>query len=320
MTVSVIVPIYNVEAYLARCVDSVLHQSFPDFELILVDDGSPDRCGAICDEYAGKDHRVRVIHQENGGISSARNAGMERACGEWIAFVDPDDWLHRDYLKTLTAGIRDDTDLVVCGYQTTDRPTETDAVLKDIVFTNDIDGGAVSRHFIETNVWGRLYKRESVSARRFVPGTEPVEDKVFNDFFLSSDKHISVTSAKLYYYFMRDGSAVHRDFGRRILNAVHPILSCVPTAESAGLRVRLIRRAYKCALSARYDVGLQGMDEGERKQARRLFRELAPFRRELPVRERAVYGLFAACPGIYRLYRIADDPTLRQYERNKKNA
>lgn len=94
-TISVIVPIYNVEPYLHRCVDSVLEQTFADFELILVDDGSPDNCGAICDEYATKDGRVRVIHKENGGLSSARNAGIEAAAGEFILFVDADDVIHQ---------------------------------------------------------------------------------------------------------------------------------------------------------------------------------------------------------------------------------
>ena len=86
--VSVIVPVYKVEAYLRRCVDSILAQTFTDFELILVDDGSPDNCGAICDEYAEKDNRVRVIHKENGGVSSARNAGLDAAAGNYICFVE----------------------------------------------------------------------------------------------------------------------------------------------------------------------------------------------------------------------------------------
>ena len=103
--VSVIVPVYKVEAYLHRCVDSVLNQSFSDFELILVDDGSPDNCGAICDEYAQKDSRVHVIHKTNGGLSDARNAGIDWAFAnsdsQWLTFIDSDDWVHRDYLKLL---------------------------------------------------------------------------------------------------------------------------------------------------------------------------------------------------------------------------
>lgn len=92
-TLSIIVPVYKVEPYLHRCVDSILAQTFTDFELILVDDGSPDNCGAICDEYAAKDSRILVIHKENGGLSDARNAGLDIAKGEYIGFVDSDDYI-----------------------------------------------------------------------------------------------------------------------------------------------------------------------------------------------------------------------------------
>ena len=99
--ISVIVPIYNVEPYLRRCVDSLLGQTYADFEVILVDDGSPDNCGAICDMYEARDDRVRVIHKPNGGLSDARNAGLEIARGEYIAFVDSDDWVTPDYLERM---------------------------------------------------------------------------------------------------------------------------------------------------------------------------------------------------------------------------
>ena len=103
--ISVIVPVYKVEDCLNRCVDSILKQSFSDFELILIDDGSPDQCGAICDEYAKKDNRIVVIHQNNGGLSAARNAGIDWAFAnsqsEWLTFIDSDDWVHPEYLERL---------------------------------------------------------------------------------------------------------------------------------------------------------------------------------------------------------------------------
>lgn len=99
--ISIIVPIYNVEKYLPKCIDSILNQTFKNFELILVNDGSPDRCGAICDRYAGLDSRIVVIHKENGGVSSARNAGLDLARGNYIGFVDPDDYIDADMYSTL---------------------------------------------------------------------------------------------------------------------------------------------------------------------------------------------------------------------------
>ena len=115
-TISIVVPVYKVEPYLRRCVDSILAQTFKDFELILVDDGSPDNSGIICDEYAQKDTRVRIIHKENGGVSSARNAGIEIARGEWLCFVDGDDVIDPTYLGDfkLESSIND---LYIQGYK-----------------------------------------------------------------------------------------------------------------------------------------------------------------------------------------------------------
>lgn len=99
--ISVIVPVYNDEKWLRRCVDSILTQTYTDFELLLVDDGSTDGSGAICDEYTAKDSRVHVFHQPNGGVSSASNLGLDNARGEWISFVDSDDWMDMNYLESL---------------------------------------------------------------------------------------------------------------------------------------------------------------------------------------------------------------------------
>ena len=113
--ISVIVPVYNAEKYLHRCIDSILSQTFTDFELLLIDDGSKDGSGAICDEYAAKDNRVRVFHKENGGASSARNLGMDNAQGEWVAFVDADDYVLPSYLATYIEISTANVDMCVVG-------------------------------------------------------------------------------------------------------------------------------------------------------------------------------------------------------------
>ncbi len=113
--ISVIVPVYNVEAYLEKCVDSILDQSFSDFELLLIDDGSPDECGRICDDYAEKDQRVRVFHKENGGVSSARNTGLDNCRSKYLTFCDSDDHLEPDWLDKLYNSIRDGAVDLVCG-------------------------------------------------------------------------------------------------------------------------------------------------------------------------------------------------------------
>lgn len=115
--VSIIVPIYNAEKYLQKCIDSVLSQTFKDWECILVDDGSPDRCGEICDEYAKNDNRFKVIHQVNGGVSSARQIGHDLANGEYTIHIDPDDWVEPTMIEELYSKARsEDSDMVICDY------------------------------------------------------------------------------------------------------------------------------------------------------------------------------------------------------------
>ena len=115
--ISVIVPVYKVEAYLPRCIRSLLRQSYKHLEILLIDDGSPDRCGEICDEYAEKDKRINVIHKENGGLPSARNAGLEIAKGEYVAFIDSDDMIESNYLELLYASNRqENSDISFCKF------------------------------------------------------------------------------------------------------------------------------------------------------------------------------------------------------------
>lgn len=120
--ISVIVPVYNVERYLRRCVDSILHQTYRNLEVLLVDDGSTDASGAICDEYAAQEERVTAVHQKNGGLSAARNAGLERAQGTYLCFVDSDDFLDSRMLETLCCDLQEkDADVAVVGFRTFER-------------------------------------------------------------------------------------------------------------------------------------------------------------------------------------------------------
>ena len=114
--ISIIIPVYNVEQYLHRCVDSVLNQTYKNLEIILVNDGSPDNCPFICDEYAKKDKRIIVVHKENGGLSSARNAGLEIVQGEYISFIDSDDWIHENYNEILYKNLHEKLKLIYTCY------------------------------------------------------------------------------------------------------------------------------------------------------------------------------------------------------------
>lgn len=112
--ISIIVPIYKVEQFIDKCIDSIVNQSYNNLEIILIDDGSPDRCPEICDEWAKKDSRIKVIHKENGGAASARNAGLEIATGDYIGFVDSDDWIDKDMYEFLIKQLPEDADFIRC--------------------------------------------------------------------------------------------------------------------------------------------------------------------------------------------------------------
>ena len=196
---SVIIPIYNVEPYLRQCLDSVVNQTYRDLEIILVDDGSPDNCGAICDEYAARDDRVIVIHKKNGGLSEARNDGIRRATGEWIAFVDSDDWCDPDYYERLLKWpVAHDVDIICASGHYMEIPPEkteqrhcfSDAfilcsgegrhILMDRVLV--VKGTALKGNAPFGYPWDKLYRRGFlVKARLFFDGSLRVcEDSLFN--------------------------------------------------------------------------------------------------------------------------------------------
>ena len=166
---SIIVPVYKVEAYLSQCVDSILSQSFEDFELLLIDDGSPDRSGTLCDEYARKDSRVRVIHKDNGGLSSARNCGLRAAIGEYVAFLDSDDyWESIDTLEVIYQQIQAHTaDVVLLKHRKLDMKTGKTEVCPNTASMDDLVGLSyseqlrfcVSRQLFDACAWNKVFRR-----------------------------------------------------------------------------------------------------------------------------------------------------------------
>ena len=165
IAVSIIVPVYNAEKYLHRCVDSILAQTFTDFELLLINDGSKDNSGKICDEYAAKDSRVRVFHKENGGVSSARNLGLDNAKGEWVTFVDSDDWVNSSYINNLYMRSHKGVDLVF-SYATIDKGIESykEVYPSCLVESTCLDGifAANDLHW-HTSPWSKLYRMSLIT-------------------------------------------------------------------------------------------------------------------------------------------------------------
>ena len=222
--ISVIVPVYKVEVYLHRCVDSILNQSFSDFELILVDDGSPDACGAICDDYAARDSRVRVIHQENGGLSAARNSGIDwtfaNSDSQWLAFVDSDDWLHRDYLRKLYSAVESrNVVMSICGWLATETSME-DAELPDQpILLLDSESAFVEHYDKSMAAWCKLIRKDLFSALRFPVG-KLHEDAFVTHKLLFSREKVAVVDEKLYYYYQNPTSITRARWSDRKLHSI----------------------------------------------------------------------------------------------------
>lgn len=215
--ISIIVPIYNVEKYLEKCIKSILNQSFKEFELILVDDGSPDNCGDICDKYLNLDNRVRVIHKKNGGLSSARNAGLKIANGEYVAFVDSDDWV-RDimYEKLYSIAQKGNADIVQCKYinafDENIRPNIENDTNMEIIGNYDALNNLYNGRYEETVVtWNKLYKRELFNRIEFPEGRIH-EDEFTTHKLLYKAKKIILYDKEMYYYRQTPNSIMNSKF------------------------------------------------------------------------------------------------------------
>ena len=209
--VTIIVPVYKVEKYIQRCINSILNQSFTDFEVILVDDGSPDNCGKICDKYAEADNRIKVIHKPNGGLSDARNAGLDIATGEYIGFIDSDDYIDEHMYEDMLSAIENaDTDLCICGYDRVDDDgkIKSSSHYKNALLTQE----QAYEMLVQGNVYfiiscNKLYKREIFDTLRFEVGKTHEDEFIMHHVYGECSK--IVTLEKSYYnYFVRESIIV----------------------------------------------------------------------------------------------------------------
>ena len=211
---SIIVPVYKVEPYLSRCVDSILNQTFGEFELILVDDGSPDRCGEICEEYARRDSRVRVIHKENGGLSSARNAGIDIARGEWLGFVDSDDYITPDcYEKLLDCGRRRNVKLVCAGrWDVSEKTGEKTPGLcpekEETVSGTELARRIFTWDHLDSAAWDKLYRAELFDGIRYPLGRVNEDLPVTYRLALKAGEG-AMLPERVYHYVHREGSITY---------------------------------------------------------------------------------------------------------------
>lgn len=222
--VSIIVPVYKVEKYLKECLESVINQTYRNLEIILVDDGSPDNCGKICDEYAKKDERVRVIHKENGGLSSARNAGLDISNGEYISFVDSDDVIDKRFIEILhNVCIENNCDIAECDFKRFKDEIERENIVNSEIKVISafemqnklfVDGESTQTVII----CNKLYKRYLFKNIKFPTGKIHEDESTTYKILYSCDTGVVVTNLKLYYYRENVSSITGKKFNIKRLD------------------------------------------------------------------------------------------------------
>lgn len=209
--ISVIVPIYNVADYLPRCLDSILKQTYDNLEIILVDDGSTDNCGSICDSYAKEDNRIKVIHKANGGLSSARNAGLDIAKGDYISFIDSDDFIDESMYETMLKALKsNDADVCLCSYDRVNDNNEFFGITSynDAVLSRD----DAYEMLVQGNVYfviacNKLYKKEIFNGLRFMEGKIHEDEQLIHHIYGKCEKIVTLSDV-LYHYYERGTSII----------------------------------------------------------------------------------------------------------------
>lgn len=226
--ISIIVPVYNVEKYLPKCINSILSQTYNNFELILIDDGSPDKCGLICDKFAESDNRIKVIHQKNSGVSTARNNGLKIAQGDFITFIDSDDYVAENYLQYMLEILLNntDTDFIICNFLRVNEHGELAG--KPPVIGNETKVTVCDNldYYTYGNglIWGALYRKQALIKNgkyiRFEPKFKNSEDNLFSLCVTLNSRKFIRTYEILYYYLVRDDSAFHAEFNKNKLSVI----------------------------------------------------------------------------------------------------
>ena len=311
--ISVIVPVYRVEKYLPACIDSILNQTFTDFELILVDDGSPDRCPEICDETAKRDARVRVIHQANAGLSAARNAGIEIAHGEWLGFVDSDDYIAPQfYEKLYQTAQRTDADCVMCSVQNVDESGKLiDSALMRVA--DEVKTGReVLRKIGRDDVtpyltaWNKLYRRKLFNTLRYPAGRQNEDVFVFAELFCQVQRAVCVAEP-LYFYRKRIGSIMNSVVTLRNLDEMWAYVNCFEHLQQDDEESTLKeteKRVFAKLTGVYYRVTEEDRHSNKMKQAKKAQWNIAMRlmkQGQLDLRSLARTLLFQALPGVYGL-------------------
>lgn len=270
--ISVIVPVYNVEEFLPRCMNSLLRQTYRNLEIILVDDGSTDNCSSLCDEFAKQDKRIKVIHKTNGGLSDARNAGMKVMTGEYVSFIDSDDWINIHFYEVLMDVMKkEDCDIVQCereilyeekgefGSDIADYNVETYEAKEALELL-------IEEKRFKQVVWNKLYKRENIRLE-FAKGKTNEDEFWTYRIFGEADK-IAYVNVPMYYYFQREGSIINSLYSLKRLHAIEALVERYQYMQDRypALTDKAAFSVY-CACLYAYQMSIKYLDKNDKRKA-----------------------------------------------------
>ncbi len=308
--ISIIVPVYRAEKYLDNCIKSLLAQTYTDLEIILVDDGSPDGSGAICDAYAAKDSRIKVIHQQNGGLSAARNAGLAVASGEYIGFVDSDDTVEPDMFELLLHAV-DGHQLAMCGARRVEEGKTLPPTASDAAVTVLDNAGLWEEIFGRLNnaAWNKLYRADLIKDSNFPQGLIHGEDLLFHLTYLPSVQSGVVLEAVKYNYYIHQGSITKaasfspkafdevtvKDRARELVKQHFPGLNQTALLYSFTARMNVCRKIYRYGRQNEYRQTLN-------EYSAFLKQHYSAIKSQLPMRRRVEYLLLCRVRWLYKLF------------------
>lgn len=305
--ITVIIPVYNVENYLERCLKSILYNTYTNLEIICVNDGSTDNSKKILEDYSKRDKRIIVINKKNNGVSSARNAGIKIATGEYIAFVDSDDWIHEKYFEYLIRGI-DTADLVICNYIRSYKSgsVETDDAYR-VQSISPID--VLKNKELKSYVWGKLFRHQLVDEIRFSE-SEKLEDSLYNMDVLLNNKNLKINhvDVPLYYYFVRAGSLVNNIEAYSVLSLAKCFKEYYDKENEAEWKKVLAIEIIKRTLSARY-IFIIIKNKDMIRECNALMKQCVKSTGNMK------YLILYKLPFLYRAFRVLNDPTMLKYEK-----
>lgn len=323
--ISVIIPIYNVEMYLERCLTSIINNTYKNLEIICINDGSTDNSLGILRRFEKADRRVIVINKENGGLSSARNAGLDIATGDYISFIDSDDWIHHSFFEILLHFAETSKcEISTCNYIFTRNMTEPEKPINMAgVSVKMLSGDSIvlDRESMQGYVWRCLFKKECIGKIRF-PAIQ-IEDGPFTLMVIgrgNGSLSLCKIDATLYYYYQRDDSLIRQFTPYSRLEVVKYVIDHLRENIPMGDRRLCLLYICKYFLSYRYGVMFdmnQELKKDIKSTAKDLLKAIAvPC--GMSLKWRSIFTVMLMLPGLYRFYRIYDDPTLLTWEEKKK--